>query len=111
MSKLSKYLNVFRDIDYTTFSYWGDDLEEQIKELSRDNDEIIYLPELSMSIGGYALADTSEQVGWMFFRIGDGQDEMSRYPLSDMVHRDADIVVLERLSELRDEPDVLAGET
>jgi len=111
MSKLSKYLNVFRDIDYTTFSYWGDDLEEQIKELSRDHDEIIYLPELSMSIGGYAFADTSEQFGWMFFQIGDGQYEMSRYHLSDMVHHDAYIVPMETLSELRDERDMLMEHT
>src|SRR5690625_2842813 len=111
MSKRSKYLNAFRDIDYTTFSYWGDDLEEQIKELSRDHDEIIYLPELSMSIGGYAFADTSEQFGWMFFQIGDGQYEMSRYHLSDMVHHDAYIVPMETLSELRDERDMLMENT
>src|SRR5699024_8619158 len=111
MSKLSKYLSDFINTDYMTFAYWGDDLLDQIKELSREYSEIIYLPELSMSIDGYAFADTAEQLGWMIFKISDGEYEMSRYHLSDLVHHDNYIVPMETLSELRDERDMLMKHT
>lgn len=111
MSKLSAHLDDFRSNDYMEFSYHGDDIEQQIKNLSRDYDEIIYLPGLSMSIGGYAFADTAHQFGWMVFETSEGEYEILRHHLSQVTHHGSYIAPMGEFEYLRDEREMLAEHT